>query len=257
MQVDETVGNKIRRVCIADIDTALYIVCYNKKDSIPKTLEECYQQMDDLLNNIFVATDCSHYLLYLTIGKNFRYSIDENYKSNRKKQEKPPFFYEVREYLINKWNAYFDEGFESDDLCVSARKILMDNKIDCIIASPDKDIKMLEGVYYDYKKLEFFETNYKDSVNYFWKSMITGDSSDGIKGIPGKGEVYATKILKDVTYTCSDKVFSSYIDNFGEELGIEEFYKTYKLLKIKDNLYNEVPKLNPVQKAVESKIIEI
>jgi 5'-3' exonuclease len=64
-----------------------------------------------------------------------------------------------------------------------------------------------------------------------WTQVITGDSIDNIKGIPGKGSAFAAKVFKqDEPYR--NLVLLSYILEFGEYKGIEEFTKNYKLIKL-------------------------
>ncbi len=59
------------------------------------------------------------------------------------------------------------------------------------------------------------------------------------KGIPGKGVKHAEKVLDNEVLLANDMnyaemTFSEYLDLFGEQKGIEEFYKNYKSLKIVD-----------------------
>lgn len=245
------------RVNIIDGDTLIYLSTYNKKDAPIKSLEDCYNDMDSLLNNIFQATRTTHYLLYLTIGKNFRYNIEPTYKENRKKQEKPPFFYEVRQYLIDNWKASYIEEYESDDLCISTRKLLRQQGVDCFISSPDKDIKKTVGECFDYKKFEWSDTRHGEAYEYFFRSMIEGDNADGVPGLKGYGKAFVDKLFKDNT-KYPELVLRTYIDYYNSnDKGIEEYYKSYKLLKIKDDIMIENLIPIPVQKAVESKIIEI
>lgn len=66
------------------------------------------------------------------------------------------------------------------------------------------------------------------------------DNVDNIKGIPKKGEAYFNK-LEDRSLS---GVFKEYINHFGELKGIEEFYKNYMCLKIRDSYEDyEIPEL--------------
>lgn len=68
--------------------------------------------------------------------------------------------------------------------------------------------------------------------------MITGQTGDGIKGIPGKGKVFADELLSScdlIGLKYPSVVLNEYITQFGIDNGIEEFYKVYKCLKIVDN----------------------
>lgn len=57
------------------------------------------------------------------------------------------------------------------------------------------------------------------------------------KGIPGKGIKYAENFITNCDKNCLHyevEVFREYLNHFGEQKGIEEFYKNYKSLKILD-----------------------
>ena len=83
---------------------------------------------------------------------------------------------------------------------------------------------------------------------YFWGSVITGDTADNIKGIPGKGPAFIKKLweeCKEINLFKS-RVICEYINYFGEEAGIDEFYKNYKCLKIKDS-YEGIEFIEPIK----------
>lgn len=230
------------RCALIDADYLMYLVCHNKKDSDHiKTLDECKQQVDECITAILLSTKATHYICALTMGRGFRYSIFPEYKANRKKLEKPLYFTEVRDYIIEKYKAISHSGLEADDIV----NIIKTNN-DCLIldglsfdiyfiVSNDKDLLMLEGIHYNPGKDKWIDTSREQAEIYFWTSMITGDSSDGIKGIPGKGVKWAEKLFNNsdnFDRSRSSLVLEAYVDYFGEELGIEEFYKNYKCLKI-------------------------
>jgi 5'-3' exonuclease len=143
------------------------------------------------------------------------------------------------------------EGIEADD-AVSIYKNMYDTMgKESIICSPDKDVLMLPGKHFNYRKMEFVVTNEAEAEYTFWTDMIAGQSGDNIKGIPGKGPAFAKKLFEEnpsVRYRTS--VLNAYIDHFGEREGIYEFYKNYMVLKIMTNpqdlLETNEPYLIPV-----------
>lgn len=233
----------MNRIALIDSDYIVYLVCHNKKDSDHiKTLDECKQRVDECIKSIMLSTKATHYICALTIGKNFRYVIYPEYKANRKSLEKPLYFGDIKQYILEKYKAVWNGNLEADDIVN-----IIKNNNDCLtldglsfdeyfIVSPDKDILMLEGTHYNPNKEKWIETSKNQADLYFWTSMITGDSSDGIKGILGKGIKYAEKLFSNpdilIDNNYSQVVLQEYINYFGEELGIEEFYKNYKCLKI-------------------------
>ena len=105
------------KTCLIDADSLIYINCYSKKDEPVKTLQDCKDSVDDMIAQILKATKSSHYLLFLTVGKGYRYKIYPEYKANRKYGERPEFFSALKEYLISDYKALYNTELEADDLC--------------------------------------------------------------------------------------------------------------------------------------------
>ncbi len=239
-----------KRIALVDSDSLLFICLYNKKDEIPKSLEQCKEKIDLMIWNILSVTKATHYILTLTIGKNFRYKVREDYKANRK-SDRPDYFYEVRQYLIDKYKAQFNEYTESDDIV----NIYKNNLSNSFICACDSDIlEGLEGIHFDYKKFKWITTS-KDEANYkFWVDMIAG-THNGVSGLKGKGAKYAEKafeILKDkrlnnVLFNHMNIVLDEYIKHYNDMLiGMEEFYKNVKCLKILDK-YDGLVMIEPIE----------
>ena len=236
------------RVAVYDGDFIPFYVCHNKKDEPIKTLEDCKQLCDEFIRSINTLVQADSYLGYLTIGKCFRYTVNPNYKANRKYTDLPEFLYDIKQYLQDNHGFTFNSDYEADDLVVSFKA--KNSQYESIIISPDKDILTSVDIAYNPRKNEFVE-NTADEINaYFLKSMITGDSVDGIKGIPGKGKAFADKLLLNIDDQESLRglVFDEYILHFGEYEGIKEFYRNYLSLKMIDDLDTGELKLNKIEK---------
>lgn len=235
-------------VALIDADFIPYYVCHNKDGEPEKTLADCKRLADEFIQSICVATKADKFACFLTVGKCFRYDINSTYKANRKYLP-IKFLSEVKEHILVKYNSYYDFVYEADDLVISYKKA--NPQYECIIVSPDKDILNLEGMHYNPRKGEMKYTLPEEEWEYFWKSMIIGDSADGIKGIPGKGKVFADDVLSmfdiaDTFYPMHSIVLREYIKHFGEYEGIKEFTKNYLSLKIVDNVFIKDVKLNNV-----------
>jgi 5'-3' exonuclease len=221
----------------------------NKFTYTDKTEEEVYQCADQILSLILNNSSADFYIGYLGNCKSFRYGIYPEYKGNRVNKITPKYLNELKIYLLDKWNFIFtEEGLEADD-AVNIVRNNFKNDFNCTIVSSDKDlIKSIEGSYINARNLEKVETSEKDATRFFWKSMITGDVADNIKGLTGKGEVYANKLVEfaeERNIPLHMEVLDRYIRYFDTTLGIEEFYKNYKCLHILDEFSNFViPELN-------------
>lgn len=235
-------------VNILDIDSLIYVVCHNKKEDPIKSLSECFMVTDIFLQSIFRDTLSTHYLMYLTVGEGYRKKINPLYKSNRK-GEKPEMFDFVKEYLITKYKAQYKLGFEADDLCVSSKKILNSQGVKCFISSPDKDIKMLVGTAYDYKKKEWIQTNEEQAAFNYWGKLISGDPGDGILGLKGKGWKYVEQLFLNTHWNnYALKVFEAYCNYYTQDEAIDELYKVKQCLKILDKIPEfELPELQEIK----------
>lgn len=233
---------------LIDADHIPYIVCYNKVSEPDKTLEEAISSANSYLSGLINGANVEEFNLFFTIGKNFRYDIYPEYKANRKNNEKPPFFNEVREYLVKEYNGIHGYNLEADDLLVIYKNKLIEEQKSYIVISTDKDINNLFGLNYDIKNNVARLVDTEFSEQYFWGSVITGDTADNIKGVPGKGPAFIKKLweeCKEINLFKS-KVICEYINYFGEEAGIDEFYKNYKCLKIKDS-YEGIGFIEPIK----------
>ena len=231
------------KTVLIDADSLIFISCYCKNDEV-KSLQDCKDIVDNFIKNVLDATKTSRFLLFLTIGKGFRYKVYTDYKANRKSLKPLDNYVEVRKYLVDKYGAISHPELEADDLC-----LIYNNHIpNSFISSCDKDMLKLEGKHYDYKKHKWFTNTKQEADIYFWTSMITGDVIDNIKGIPGKGEKFAEKLFNNMTPTdsYSGLVLKEYINHFGEIEGIKQFYQNYNALKILDR-WEDIEIYEPVE----------
>jgi hypothetical protein len=233
---------------LIDADSIPYVVCYNKIGEPDKTLEDAIKQANSYLQGLINGSGINEFHLFFTIGRNFRYDVYPEYKANRKFNEKPPFFNEVRDYLIKEYDGIHGYNLEADDLLVIYKNMYIAKQNMYVVISADKDITNLFGCNYDIKNnvINLVTQDYAD--RYFWKSMITGDTADNIKALPGKGPAFAEKLFLNIDDVESYRnlVLQEYINKFGEEIGIDEFYKNYKCLKIKDS-YEGMEFVNPIK----------
>ena len=225
------------KLCILDADSLLFYCVHNKKDEPEKSFDEIKSKLDTWLLDIFNKTYSTHYYMYLTSSKSFRANEYPEYKAHRK-AERPNYFKELKEYMVQNYSGISYPELEADDLCLITYKMhtkALAEGDEVFISSPDKDLLKLEGEHYNYAK-DIWSTNTEDDAKYhFWESMITGDSADGVQGIHGKGKKFVEKLFENTTSKdLPGVVFSAYTTILGTDEGIHEFYKSYKMLKILD-----------------------
>ena len=187
-------------------------------------------------------------------------------------------------YIYNK-PLYCGKPKSDNEICLDMEIFSFDpqtltdyTEVKKILCSPDKDLlNNIPGKHFNYSyklpdknnpdsviKGFWIETSEDEAKINFWKSMITGDPSDNIPGLPGKGKAYAEHLYKDIAVwdmpTLCTEAYQSYYKN--EAKAIFEFQKNYRLLHMlnsDEDFYREVgyiPEL-PMPVKIESQIEEI
>lgn len=242
------------RVAIIDADSICFIAHWDSDSkSFDKSLEDILQSTDQIISNILITIGASKYIGFVGYGRCAeRNAVYPEYKANRKDKEPLKHLRAIKDHMVDKWKFVGLHGIEADDMVNSVR-VKIDGSIICAI---DKDLLMLEGTHYNYKKNEWVTVSQEDAALYFWKSMIIGDSVDNIKGLEGKGKAFADKLLLNIDDEQSLRivVFEEYINHYGEYEGISKFYQNYICLKIKDD-YPATGLLNPLDVDVNNLIL--
>ena len=155
---------------------------------LPKPFEQMCSEANEYLTSILTKTEATHYIGFISGSSAYRKMIYPEYKGNRKDFVKPPFFDELRDYIVSKYNIINLKNiwnitpnlYETDDWVVSYARQTPDS----IIISPDKDLLLIEGTHYDPRVNEWVTVNAELAAECFWSSMITGDASDGVNFCP-------------------------------------------------------------------------
>ncbi len=217
------------RVSLIDADSIIYYALSSKKEEPIKTIEEAKNYIDKFINGIMSYTHSTHYIMTLTIGRNFRYDIDVNYKSDRKAKPKHPDFNIIRQYLIDEYGAIYDNYLESDDMV----HILSKKIPNSFIAACDSDIlEGLPGRHFNYKIFKWVEATKEQAHYKFFSDLIIG-THNGIKGLHMKGKSFVEKRFN--SNISPGGVLDCYVEHYNSsDIGIKEFWKNYQLLRLKD-----------------------
>jgi len=229
------------KTALIDGDFLLFVCTHKKLGSPDLTLESVQNSADAFIEEILNRVEATHYLGFLTASPTFRKVEYPEYKKSRTSKPLPEFFLPLRNYLKEHWAFNEVPLYEADDL-VNIYYNHFKGPEETIIVSPDKDILNLHGVHYNPLKKEIKITSLEDAEEFFWRSMIKGDSTDGIIGIHGRGDKYVNKVfatdLRRV-YGPPLAVLMSYLEAYPEPKAIKEFYKNYRLLKILEKPLSE------------------
>lgn len=164
-------------------------------------LSHCLATVRGSLNGLLEKFDMKRgdnsYKLFLDGGGNFREDMARirTYKGNRKGKDKPVYYQEIRDYLVNEWGAILVEGMEADDACAIELTKLGKNGILCGV---DKDLLQVAGKHYNIMKGSLSVVTQKQAIYNLWHQAITGDSTDNIPGCKGIGPKKAEKIIARV-----------------------------------------------------------
>lgn len=157
-----------------------------------------------MIDNTLAETGADEFSIFLSGDNNFRYEIYPEYKANRT-APKPRHLKAVKQHLIEKYNAQVSDGCEADDL-LGIAQCSSENTIICSI---DKDLRMIPGWHYSFeisgrsggkawtRPMEKVYVEPFDGLRRFYTQLLTGDSTDNVKGAAGIGKVKAERILFD------------------------------------------------------------
>jgi hypothetical protein len=162
-------------------------------------------------------------IVYLSGPTNFRTGVATilPYKGNRDKAHKPVHAADIKAMIRREYDTRTSEDEEADDQM--AYEHYADWLLDphsSVIATVDKDLDMIPGLHYNFRKKESYYITPEVGVWNFYKQCLTGDTTDNIPGLEGIGPVRATRLLPDVGATEADlyrTVLAAYVERYGEE----------------------------------------
>jgi len=151
-----------------------------------KEVVRCFQAEIDKLKRRF---ETDRVLLFFSDSKNFRKTIDPEYKGKRTKR-KPVGYKRLLEWCYDHYKTIRYENVEADDALGLECHL---DPSDFILVSPDKDMKQISCNLFNGDELTY--TTPEEADYWFWRQCLTGDPVDGYKGVPGIGAKGAEKIL--------------------------------------------------------------
>jgi len=150
---------------------------------VPEPWESCRKSVMSYIEGITDPID-SPYQVYLSGASNFRYQTASilPYKGNRSTIERPFHYDNVRQFLVEVYNASISSGIEADDA------IGLDHDPEkTIIATLDKDLNCIPGMHYNWVKKTCKWITEVEANRSFYSQVLTGDPTDNILGLYGIG----------------------------------------------------------------------
>lgn len=189
---------------------------YWPRDQLTKVVhhepwELCRLGVDEYISYILQETGATEYVGFITGKGNYRETIDSilPYKGNRP-NIKPTWYEKIQEHLVKKHHGVVVDGMEADDAMgieqwkdYSSTQSSINEGCDkdhshcaeTIICTTDKDLDMIPGWHYNFRKNKTYFVPEDVAIRWFYKQLIMGDKqTDNIQGIPGAGPAAARVI---------------------------------------------------------------
>lgn len=181
---------------LIDGDIILYTTAFSCNQE--RDWKEVQKKIHNIIQEMVENTGTSLYMGFLQGTGNFRTQVDADgtpYKGNRK-AEKPFWFQNIKNYLIDVYKFQVVNGMETDDaLSILQQRI---THVNTIICSADKDLLQVPGKHYNLRTKELSLVTPVIGLYTLALQILTGDATDNIKGLHGIGPVKAEKILDGI-----------------------------------------------------------
>lgn len=181
-------------------------------------------RMETLLDTCLQETNSDEFEFFVSGPTNFRYQVYPEYKATRASLVRPRFLAYCKQYLVDKYNATVSDNCEADD-CMAIAQTAASADNQTIICSLDKDMLQVPGMHYSWeiqggpqekrwvKEAILQEITPIEGLRRFYTQMLTGDTSDNVKGVEGIGKVKAKAMLADLE--TEEEMFDVVLEAYG------------------------------------------
>ena len=181
-----------------DGDIILYSVGFASQDD---PVEFALKSARSACESVMYDLGASRLHIYLTGAGNYREQVASDYKANRRDTDKPRHYAAIKEYMIDTLGATLVEGQEADD-ALGIGAVQHGHGI----ATLDKDLDGIAGVHYNWKKRSVYYVSPEDADRFFYSQLLTGDSTDNIRGLFKRTGVKAMAATKEPLEYMDDPV---------------------------------------------------
>ena len=198
-----------------------------------KDAYSCVQRELKKVANKFGSFD--EIILFFSDSKNFRKDIQADYKGHRNRK-KPCGYRRVINKLSEEYSVIRMPTLEADD----AMGIFATKHTGNIIVSPDKDMKQIPGMLWNFD--ESFTITKEEGAKWHLIQSLAGDNTDGYAGVPGIGVKRAVALFEEKGYS-----WKTVVDAFKEkELSEEVALTNARLARILTTEDYDDEKMEPI-----------
>lgn len=191
------------------------------KNSIRGVIDQC----------VNVYPGISEYTLVISGVSNYRNKISANYKVGR---VKPTYYAELRNKILN-WGAIVQEQLEADDLiAVLHTKEYKKDKASSVIATIDKDLYILPGLHYDWRRKEAKDVTPEYAQRWFFRQLLHGDRTDTIKGIHRVGKETAKAFIDSLAGKYAEEKLEAIVGLWKDKEPLTYAYRLQENWKLLD-----------------------
>lgn len=204
--------------CLIDADVLTYRIGFAVEPKAGDPIEDlepvshAFFLLKKNITKILDEVGTKRYRMYLTSTDKSNYRFDiatiKPYKGNRT-APKPIYYDEIRQYLVDKYNAEIISGMEADDAMGIEQ---MNSGGKSVICTIDKDLLMIPGHHYNFvtgeryhfsDPGELFMANGNKKllgggIKWFYAQCLLGDPADNVPGVKGYGPKKVFNLLRDI-----------------------------------------------------------
>jgi len=230
---------------LIDCDFVVYKCCAAAESEIDfgddvivvtSTFKDAYSCVKRELNRIankFGSFD--EMILFFSDSKNFRKDIQADYKGHRNRK-KPCGYKRVIKKLSEEYSVIKMPTLEADD----AMGIFATKHTGNIIVSPDKDMKQIPGMLWNFD--ESFTITKEDGAKWHLIQSMAGDNTDGYAGVPGIGVKKAAALFEEKGYSWKTVLEAFKEKGLSEDIALENA----RLARILTNEDYDDEKMEPI-----------
>ena len=230
---------------LCDADFIVYKCCAAAESEIDfgddvivvtSTFKDAYSCVKRELNRIankFGSFD--EMILFFSDSKNFRKDIQADYKGHRNRK-KPCGYRRVIKKLTEEYSVIRMPTLEADD----AMGIYATKNTGNIIVSPDKDMKQIPGMLWNFEESTLIKP--EEGAKWHLIQSLAGDNTDGYAGVPGIGVKRAVALFEEKGYSWKTVVEAFKEKGLSEEVALTNA----RLARILTNEDYDDEKMEPI-----------
>jgi len=198
-----------------------------------KEAYSCVKRELKRIENKFGSFD--EMILFFSDSKNFRKDIQKAYKGHRNRK-KPCAYRRVINKLSEEYSVIKMPTLEADD----SMGIYATKHTGNIIVSPDKDMKQIPGMLWNFD--ESFTITKAEGDRWHLIQSMAGDNTDGYAGVPGIGVKRAVALFEEKGYSWKTVVKAFKEKGLSEDIALENA----RLARILTNEDYDDEKMEPI-----------